>query len=73
VTKFRRHIGIVFQDRSSDEYLTGRQNLDFSRTNVRNEQEDRESKIERALDLLELQGKENIKCFTICPEAFVVD
>ena len=25
----RRHIGIVFQDRSSDDYLTGRQNLDF--------------------------------------------
>jgi len=57
----RRHIGIVFQDRSSDEYLTGRQNLDFHARMYEMSKEDRESKIERALDLLELQGKENIR------------
>jgi ABC-2 type transport system ATP-binding protein len=57
----RRHIGIIFQDRSSDDYLTGRQNLDFHARMYGMSKEDRESKIEEVLELLELKGKENIK------------
>jgi ABC-2 type transport system ATP-binding protein len=57
----RRHIGIIFQDRSSDDYLTGRQNLDFHARMYGLSKEDRESKMESVLDLLELKGKENIR------------
>ncbi len=57
----RRHIGIIFQDRSSDDYLTGRQNLDFHARMYAMNKEDRESKMESVLDLLELKGKENIR------------
>ena len=57
----RRHIGIIFQDRSSDDYLTGRQNLDFHARMYRMSAEDRRAKMESVLDLLELKGKENIR------------
>ncbi|HYB58765.1 MAG TPA: ATP-binding cassette domain-containing protein [Candidatus Acidoferrales bacterium] len=57
----RRHIGIIFQDRSSDDYLTGRQNLDFHARMYGMNKEDRQSKMESVLDLLELKGKENIR------------
>jgi ABC-2 type transport system ATP-binding protein len=57
----RRHIGIIFQDRSSDDYLTGRQNLDFHARMYGMSKEDRESKMESVLDLLELKGKESIR------------
>lgn len=57
----RKHIGIIFQDRSSDDYLTGRQNLDFHARMYGMNKEDRESKMESVLDLLELKGKENIR------------
>jgi ABC-2 type transport system ATP-binding protein len=57
----RRHIGIVFQDRSSDDYLTGRQNLDFHARMYSMSKEDREKKIEEVLGLLKLKGKEDIK------------
>jgi len=57
----RRHIGIVFQDRSSDDYLTGRQNLDFHARMYGMSTEERERKMEEVLDLLELNGKEKIK------------
>jgi ABC-2 type transport system ATP-binding protein len=57
----RRHIGIIFQDRSSDDYLTGRQNLDFHARMYGINKEDRESKMESVLDLLELKGKENVR------------
>lgn len=64
----RRHIGIIFQDRSSDDYLTGRQNLDFHARMYRMNKEDRESKMESVLDLLELKGKENIRLHNL-PES----
>jgi len=57
----RKHIGIVFQDRSSDEFLTGRQNLDFHARMYEMSAEDRKRKMESVLDLLELKGKENIR------------
>jgi len=63
----RRHIGIVFQDRSSDDYLTGRQNLDFHARMYGMSREDRERKMEEVLDLLELKEKENIR-LRILPE-----
>ncbi|MDD5447720.1 MAG: ATP-binding cassette domain-containing protein [Actinomycetota bacterium] len=59
--KVRELIGIVFQDRSSDHYLTGRQNLDFHARMYHMEREEREKKIKEVLDLLELNGKENIR------------
>jgi len=57
----RRHIGIVFQDRSSDDYLTGRQNLDFHARMYGMSREEREAKMEEVLDLLELKGKEGTR------------
>jgi ABC-2 type transport system ATP-binding protein len=58
--KVRRCIGIVFQDRSVDRRLTGRQNLDFHARMYSMSKEEREKKIEEVLDLLELKGKENV-------------
>jgi ABC-2 type transport system ATP-binding protein len=57
----RKHIGIIFQDRSSDDYLTGRQNLDFHARMYGINKEDRQNKMESVLNLLELKGKENIR------------
>jgi ABC-2 type transport system ATP-binding protein len=54
-------LGIVFQDRSSDRYLTGRQNLDFHARMYSMSKGAREEKISEVMDLLELKGKENIK------------
>jgi ABC-2 type transport system ATP-binding protein len=58
--KVRSCIGIVFQDRSIDRYLTGRQNLDFHARMYSMSKEEREKKIEEVLSLLELKGKENV-------------
>jgi ABC-2 type transport system ATP-binding protein len=57
----RSCMGIVFQDRSSDWYLTGRQNLDFHARMYQMSKEERRKKISEVMDLLELKGKENIK------------
>jgi ABC-2 type transport system ATP-binding protein len=54
-------IGIVFQDRSSDRYLTGRENLDFHARMYSMGKEERERRISEVLDLLELKGKENVQ------------
>jgi ABC-2 type transport system ATP-binding protein len=54
-------IGIVFQDRSSDWWLTGRENLDFHARMYDINSKDRKKKMDKVLDLLELKGKENIK------------
>ncbi|MEN6592201.1 MAG: ATP-binding cassette domain-containing protein [Methanobacterium sp.] len=59
-TQVRSCMGIVFQDRSSDRLLTGRQNLDFHARMYNMSKEDREKKIEEVMRLLELKGKENI-------------
>ena len=56
----RSCIGIVFQDRSSDWWLTGRENLDFHARMYNIGKEDRKRKIDEVLDLLELKGKEDI-------------
>lgn len=59
--RVRECIGVVFQDRSSDRYLTGRQNLDFHARMYHMGKEERKRKIEEVLELLELKGKEDIK------------
>jgi ABC-2 type transport system ATP-binding protein len=58
-------VGIVFQDRSSDWWLTGRENLDFHARMYNMSSEDRKRKIEEVLDLLELKGKENVKLYDL--------
>jgi ABC-2 type transport system ATP-binding protein len=57
----RGAIGIVFQDRSSDWWLTGRENLDFHGRMYNLSSEERRERIEQVLALLELEGKENVK------------
>jgi ABC-2 type transport system ATP-binding protein len=59
--KVRGYIGIVFQDQSSDRLLTGKENLDFHARMYSMGKEEREQRISEVLDLLELEGKENIK------------
>jgi ABC-2 type transport system ATP-binding protein len=61
----RSCIGIVFQDRSSDWWLTGRENLDLHARMYNMSSEDKKRKIEEVLDLLELKGKENIKLYDL--------
>jgi ABC-2 type transport system ATP-binding protein len=61
----RSCVGIVFQDRSSDWWLTGRENLDFHARMYNMSSEDRKRKIEEVLDLLELKEKENIKLYDL--------
>jgi ABC-2 type transport system ATP-binding protein len=61
----RSCVGIVFQDRSSDWWLTGRENLDFHARMYDMSSEDRKRKIDEVLDLLELKGKENIKLYDL--------
>ena len=61
----RSCIGIVFQDRSSDWELTGRENLDLHARMYNMSSEDKKRKIEEVLDLLELKGKENIKLYNL--------
>ncbi|VUT25944.1 MAG: Trehalose/maltose import ATP-binding protein MalK [Candidatus Methanolliviera sp. GoM_oil] len=57
----RSCIGVVFQDRSSDRFLTGRQNLDFHARMYSMSKEERKEKISEVMDLLELNGKEDIR------------
>jgi len=61
-------ISIVFQDRSSDWELTGRQNLDLHAGMYSMGKEERDRKIDEVLDLLELKGKEDIKLYNV-PQA----
>jgi ABC-2 type transport system ATP-binding protein len=61
----RSCVGIVFQDRSSDWWLTGSENLDFHARMYNMSSEDKKRKIEEVLDLLELKGKENIKLYDL--------
>lgn len=61
----RGSLGIVFQDRSSDRELTGKQNLDFHGRMYNLNNKERVQKIKEVLDLLELNGKENIKLNTL--------
>lgn len=55
--KVRRSIGIVFQDSSLDDELTGRENLEFHGRMYHMEKNLRESRIEEVLKLVGLQEK----------------
>jgi len=59
-SEVRKSIGIVFQDRSTDRYLTGYQNLDLHGRMYSMPREERERKIKEVIELMELQGKEHI-------------
>lgn len=61
----RNSIGIVFQDRSSDWWLTGHENLDFHARMYNLTSDERERRIDDVLNLLELKGKENIKLYDL--------
>jgi ABC-2 type transport system ATP-binding protein len=55
----RKSIGIVFQDPSLDDNLTGRENLDFHARLFQVPKEDRSERINEMLDLVELKDKAN--------------
>ena len=57
----RTCIGIVFQDSCIDRFLTGKENLDFHARMYHMDKKTREERIAEVLELLELEGKENIK------------
>jgi ABC-2 type transport system ATP-binding protein len=61
----RSSIGIVFQDRSSDWWLTGRENLDFHARMYSLGSEERKQKINEVLALLDLTGEENVKLYDL--------
>ncbi|MDY6985018.1 MAG: ATP-binding cassette domain-containing protein [Candidatus Thermoplasmatota archaeon] len=58
-SEVRKSTGIVFQDRSTDRYLTGYQNLDLHGRMYSMPKEERERKIKEVIELMELQGKEH--------------
>jgi len=55
----RKSIGIVFQDPSLDDDLTGRENLDFHARLFQVPKENRSERINEMLDLVELKDKAN--------------
>jgi len=61
----RSSIGIVFQDRSSDWWLTGRENLDFHARMYKLSGQERKKRIEEVIALLDLKGKENVKLYDL--------
>ncbi|UZE92720.1 MAG: ATP-binding cassette domain-containing protein [Methanosarcinales archaeon] len=58
--KVRRCIGIIFQDPSLDNRLTGKENLDFHARMYGMDRELREKRMDEVLDLVELKDKANI-------------
>lgn len=62
--KVRRTIGIVFQDPSLDDELTGRENLDFHGRLYHMPTELRKKRIEEVLKLVQLEDKANLKTKT---------
>lgn len=56
----RRNIGIVFQDPSSDRFLTGRENLRYHAVMYHMPRKEIEKRIDEVLELLDLKGRENI-------------
>lgn len=58
--KVRDNIGIVFQDPSLDDKLTGRENLEFHAMLYRVPKEHREKKIDEVLKLVELEDKQDV-------------
>jgi len=59
--KVRECIGIVFQDRAIDTFLTGKENLDFHARMYHLDRKTRQERVAEVLDLLDLRGKENVK------------
>jgi len=57
----RECIGIVFQDRAIDTFLTGKENLDFHARMYHLDKKTREKRVAEVLDLLDLKGKENMR------------
>jgi len=57
----RQCIGIVFQDRAIDTFLTGRENLDFHARMYHLDRRTREKRVAEVLELLDLTGKENMR------------
>lgn len=58
--KVRENIGIVFQEPALDGRLTGRENLEFHAMMYGLGKEERDSKIDEVLELVELKEKENV-------------
>ena len=59
--KVRDCIGIVFQDRALDTFLTGRENLDFHARMYHLDGQTRQKRVAEVLDLMDLRGKENMR------------
>ena len=59
--KVRECIGIVFQDRAIDTFLTGKENLDFHARMYHLDRKTRQERVEQVLELMDLKGKENMK------------
>ena len=57
----RQCIGIVFQDRAIDTFLTGRENLDFHARMYHLDRKTRQERVAEVLDLMDLRGKENMR------------
>jgi len=58
--KVRRNIGIVFQDPSTDRFLTGRENLRYHAVMYHMPPKEIEERTDEVLDLLDLRGREDI-------------
>jgi ABC-2 type transport system ATP-binding protein len=59
--KVRECIGIVFQDRAIDTFLTGKENLDFHAQMYHLGRKMRQKRVAEVLDLMDLRGKENVR------------
>jgi len=59
--KVRQCIGIVFQDRAIDTFLTGKENLDFHAQMYHLDRKTRQKRVAEVLDLMDLKGKENMR------------
>ena len=57
----RECIGIVFQDRAIDTFLTGKENLDFHARMYHLDSKTRQDRVTQVLELMDLKGKENMR------------
>jgi len=57
----RQCIGIVFQDRAIDTFLTGKENLDFHARMYHMDGKTRQERVAEVLDLMDLTGNENVR------------
>jgi len=56
----RQCIGIVFQDRAIDTFLTGKENLDFHARMYHLDRKARQERVAEVLELMDLKGRENM-------------